>query len=115
MKAHSELRLLPWSGPDGKPCYLSTDDASSHLSRLADTTEAAQLDFGQELLEHAIEVIVDAESGPAELRLLARDLTEALRDTLRVAVSRGHRLPAPDPAAPGDEEAGPRSPAAAFS
>ncbi|MFH8838987.1 hypothetical protein [Streptomyces sp. NPDC017868] len=114
MTAHSELRLLPWSGPDGKPCYLSTDDASSHLSRLADTTEAAQLDVGQELLEHAIEVIGDAESEPAELRLLARDLTEALRNTLRVAVSRGHRLPAPDSAAPTEEDASPRLSAAAF-
>ncbi|TXS13947.1 hypothetical protein EAO70_20340 [Streptomyces sp. adm13(2018)] len=114
MKANSELRLLPWSGPNEKPCYLSTDDASSHLSRLADTTEAAQLDVGQELLEHAMEVIVDAESGPAELRLLARDLTEALRDALRVAVSRGHRLPAPDSAAHGEEDAPPRPPAAAF-
>ncbi|CAM5253636.1 hypothetical protein [Streptomyces tanashiensis] len=114
MKAHSELRLLPWSGPDGKPCYLSTDDDSSHLSRLADTTEAAQLDAGQELLEHAMEVIADAESGPAELRLLAVDLTEALRDTLRVAVSRGHRLPAPDSAAREEEDASPRVPTTAF-
>ncbi|WTT45880.1 hypothetical protein OG358_27310 [Streptomyces zaomyceticus] len=114
MKAHSELRLLPWSGPDGKPCYLSTDDDSSHLSRLADTTEAARLDVGQELLEHAMEVIADAESGPAELRLLARDLTEALRDTLRVAVSRGLRLPAPDSATRTEDDAGTRLPAAAF-
>lgn len=73
-----------------------------------------QLDAGQELLEHAMEVIADAESGPAELRLLARDLTEALRDTLRVAISRGHRLPAPGSAARGEKDAGPRLPAAAF-
>ncbi|TXS34565.1 hypothetical protein EAO71_00605 [Streptomyces sp. ms191] len=115
MTAHSELRLLPWSGPDGKPCYLSTDNASSHLSRLADTAETAQLDLGQELLEHAWEVIADEESAPAELRLLARDLTEALGDTLRVAVSRGHRLRAPDSAAHGEEDAAPDLPAAAFS
>lgn len=114
MKAHSELRLLPWSGPDGKPCYLSTDDDSSRLSRLADTTEAAQLGVGQELLEHAMEVIADAESGPTELRLLAVDLTEALRDALRVAVSRGHRLPTPDSAAREGGGVGPRLPAAAF-
>lgn len=114
MKAHSELRLLPWSGPDGKPCYLSTDDDSSRLSRLADTTEDAQLDFGQELLEHAMEVIADTESEPAEIRLLARDLTEALRDALRVVASRGHRLPAPDSAARTEEAASPRPSAAAF-
>ncbi|MER5963313.1 hypothetical protein [Streptomyces sp. NPDC002057] len=113
MKSLSELRLLPWSGPDGRPCYLSTDDDNSHLSRLADTTEAAQLDVAQELLEHAMEAITDGESGPAELRLLAGDLTEALRDTLRVAVSRGHRLPTPDSTTHGEGEAGPRLSAAA--
>ncbi|MFI0926140.1 hypothetical protein ACH4TP_19700 [Streptomyces sp. NPDC021012] len=114
MTPHNELRLLPWSGPDGKPCFLSTDDNGGTLSRLADTTEAAQLDVGQELLEHAMEVVTDAESEPAELRLLVRDLAGALRDTLRVAVSRGHRLPTPDSAARGDGDANPRLPAATF-
>ncbi|MFH8837329.1 hypothetical protein [Streptomyces sp. NPDC017868] len=114
MTPHNELRLLPWSGPDGKPCFLSTDDTGGPLSRLADNTEAAQLDASTELLEHAKEVLADAESEPAELRLLARDLTEALRDTLRVAVSRGHRLPAPAPAAHRGDASGPRVPAAAF-
>ncbi|MFI8363329.1 hypothetical protein ACIGD1_24555 [Streptomyces sp. NPDC085612] len=98
MKAHSELRLLPWSGPDGKPCYLSTDDDSSRLSRLADTTEAIQLDLAAELLDHASEVLGSGKAVPEELRALATDLTQALRDTLRVAESRGHRLLAPGPA-----------------
>ncbi|GHG39060.1 hypothetical protein [Streptomyces zaomyceticus] len=114
MTPHNELRLLPWSSPDGKPCYLSTDSNDGPVSRLADTTEAAQLEAGQELLEHAMEVMADAESDPAELRVLARDLTETLRDTLRVAVSRGHRLPTLPSAVPGEEDAAPRLPAAAF-
>jgi hypothetical protein len=29
-------RLLPWTTPEGKPCYLSTDSDDSLLSRLAD-------------------------------------------------------------------------------
>ncbi|MER5707324.1 hypothetical protein [Streptomyces sp. NPDC002122] len=114
MTPHNELRLLPWSSPDGKPCFLSTDDDGSPLSRLADTTEAAQLEVGQELLERAMEVLADAKPMPAELRLLTRDLTEALRVTLRVATSRGHRLPKPDYATLGEGEAGPRLPVAAF-
>lgn len=52
MTTHSELRLLPWVGPEGKPCYLSTDDSDGHLSRLADHTEAVQLGMAEELLEH---------------------------------------------------------------
>ena len=35
--------LLPWSGPDGKPCYLNTDDKGGYMSRLADNMEAVQL------------------------------------------------------------------------
>ena len=114
MTPHNELRLLPWSGPDGNPCFLSTDDTNGHLSRLADNTEAVQLGLATELLEHALEVLGDDGQAPAELRLLTGRLTGALRDTLRVATSRGHRLPTPDltTAERGDE--GPRLPAAAF-
>ncbi|MFB6825123.1 hypothetical protein ACFCXA_26490 [Streptomyces virginiae] len=95
MTSYTELRLLPWPGPDGKPCFLSTDDAGGYLSRLADNTEAIQLGLGAELLDHALEVLADSETDPDELRLLATDLTGALRDAVRVATSRGHRLPTP--------------------
>ncbi|WP_405703179.1 MULTISPECIES: hypothetical protein [unclassified Streptomyces] len=102
MTLSNELRLLPWSGPDDKPCYLSTDNAKGYLSRLADNTEEIQLVLGAELLDHAVEVLADMNSDPEELRLLATDLTSALQDTLRVATSRGHLLrrpahPAHDP------------------
>ncbi|MFE3655939.1 hypothetical protein [Streptomyces sp. NPDC059165] len=115
MTAHNELRLLPWSGPEGKPCFLSTDDSSGYLSRLADSTEAVQLGLGTELLEHALEVLAHEESGAEEeLRLLAQDLAAALRDALRVAVSRGHRLPTSDAAPREGGDEGPQLPAAAF-
>ncbi|MGW3626938.1 hypothetical protein [Streptomyces sp. NPDC000880] len=112
MTAHSELRLLPWSGPEGKPCFLSTDDSGGHLSRLADNTEAVQLGMAAELLEHASEVLADEEAKPKELRLLATDLARMLGDALRVAESRGRRLPTPDRFAPGEGNEGPRLPAA---
>lgn len=92
MTTFNELRLLPWTGPDGKPCFLSTDDNGGHMSRLADNMESLQLGMATDLLNQASETLADAETGPDELRLLARDLTGALRDTLRVATSRGHRL-----------------------
>ncbi|MFJ5722321.1 hypothetical protein [Streptomyces sp. NPDC093149] len=95
MTAPNELRLLPWPGPDGKPCFLSTDDAGGYLSRLADDTEAIQLRLGAEFLDHALEVLADAETDTDELRLLATDLTGALQDVVRVATSRGHRLSRP--------------------
>lgn len=92
MTAQEGWRLLPWSGPDGQPCYLSTDDHDSYMSRLADNTESVQLGMAAELLEHAREVLGDSDSDPQELRLLTAGLTGALGDTLRVATSRGERL-----------------------
>ncbi|GAA2790945.1 hypothetical protein [Streptomyces showdoensis] len=114
MTPHNELRLLPWPGPDGKPCFLSTDNNGGPVSRLADQTEATQLEAGAELLEHALDVLTDQESDPEELRLLATDLTETLRDVLRVAASRGHRLPTTEPSTLGEVGEGPQLPAAAF-
>ncbi|TXC98899.1 hypothetical protein [Streptomyces sp. ISID311] len=114
MTIHNELRLLPWSGPNGQPCYLSTEDSGSYLSRLADNTEAVQLEIAGDLMEHALEVLNDGETEPNELRLLATDMTEALRDVRRVAISRGYRLPETHhPACEGGDE-GPQLPAATF-
>ncbi|MER8237536.1 hypothetical protein [Streptomyces sp. NPDC094049] len=99
MTAHDELRLLPWSGPDGKPCYLSTDDSNSHLSRLADGTEAIQLGLAHSLVTHALNILDDEAVDADELRDLFAGLVGALRDTLRVATSRGHRLPSSESSA----------------
>ncbi|ANP56363.1 hypothetical protein J2Z21_009792 [Streptomyces griseochromogenes] len=85
-----EPRLLPWSGADGKHCYLISDDVSGPVSRLADATESIQLGMGKELLGHALHLL--AESPPGELRFLAERLTETLRDVLRIAERRGRRL-----------------------
>jgi hypothetical protein len=92
MTARNELRLLPWSGPEGKPCYLSTDDRRGYMSRLADNIEAVQLGTAAELLEQASETLDDQDGDREEMRLLAKELTGALRDVLRVATSRGHLL-----------------------
>nr|WSX50735.1 hypothetical protein OG409_18365 [Streptomyces sp. NBC_00974] len=97
MTPHDELRLLPWSGPDGKPCFLSADDSTGYLSRLADNTEAMQLGLGSELLDQAVDLLADQQADPSELRLLATDLAVALRNAVRVATSRGHRLAIPTP------------------
>lgn len=97
MTTPNELRLLPWTGPEGKPCYLSTDDRGGYMSRLADNVEAVQLGTATELLEQAAEVLGDWDANPAEVQRLARELTGALRDVLRVADSRGHLLDAGEP------------------
>ncbi len=98
----AQRRLLPWSGPTGKPCYLVSDaDGEGYLSQLADDMEAVQLRMGSELLDHAGALLGNPKAEPGELRFLSNRLVEALRDALRIAESRGSRLPVSDDAGSG--------------
>ncbi|MFI0108309.1 hypothetical protein ACH4NW_08115 [Streptomyces globisporus] len=97
MTTPSELRLLPWSGPGDKPCYLSTDDPDGYMSRLADSIEAIQLGTASELLEEASEALDDRGMSLDEMRCLITELTGALRDVFRIATSRGRLLATSDP------------------
>ncbi|MFF2328713.1 MULTISPECIES: sulfatase [unclassified Streptomyces] len=86
------LRLLPWTSPEGKPCYLSTDNPDSRLSRLADEMEADQLDCGEAVLAGASSVLADAAAGDLALRFALTQVLTSLREVLVVAHSRGGRL-----------------------
>ncbi|MEN3584610.1 hypothetical protein AAH978_10710 [Streptomyces sp. ZYX-F-203] len=94
VSAAGQPRLLPWTGPEGKPCRLA-GDGTGYLSRLADDMESAQLGLAGELLQEAQRVLDGRQWTPGELHLLAVRLTEALTHVHRIAVSRGERLPAP--------------------
>ncbi len=91
-------RLLPWPSPDGKPCFLvaDTDNGGGYVSRLADELEAVQLATGVDVLALARPLLDDPASPYAEVRFAGLRLAECLTDALRVAESRGMRLPAPD-------------------
>ena len=105
----SGFRLLPWLSPDGKPCFLSASGRGGYVSRLADTAEAQQLTTGAAVLTRARQVLDDPVSPNAEVRYTAIRLTECLADALRVAESRGMRLPEPDTAAAPERDSPPRS------
>lgn len=92
MTAPTELRLLPWEGPEGKPCYLSTDDRGGYVSRLADDVEADQLGSATELLQRALDTLDDQDTAPEAMLQLAKELTVTLADVLRIATSGGHLL-----------------------
>ncbi|GAB7032081.1 hypothetical protein AB0G35_34090 [Streptomyces sp. NPDC021749] len=86
------MRLLPWSGPDGQPCYLSTDGSGGFLAQLADDMEEVQVSTGEEVLERATELLRGpAEPSADELRFCVHRLCEALRDALRIVESRAGR------------------------
>ncbi|MFF7895490.1 hypothetical protein ACFZDI_27040 [Streptomyces sp. NPDC007907] len=82
------MRLLPWTGADGKACYLSTDDPDSLLSRLADDVEAAQLASAETVLAGATAVLRDPKAGERAVRFALTRAVESLGDVLRIALSR---------------------------
>ncbi|MFF2812413.1 hypothetical protein ACFVT2_35605 [Streptomyces sp. NPDC058000] len=87
-------RLLPWVSPEGKTCFV-LGDGEGFVSRMADRVEAVQLDMADELVAHADGMLGEPKLSERELRFLAGNLTCALRDVRRVAVSRGARLGEP--------------------
>ncbi|MFF9785359.1 hypothetical protein YWIDRAFT_01021 [Streptomyces sp. SceaMP-e96] len=109
------VRLLPWTSPDGKPCFLA-GDGSGYVSRVADRIEEEQLSSADDLIDEARQMLAARAWTPGELHLLAVELTASLTEVRRVARSRGGRLSAalghdvPDDA----EGEGPRLAAEAF-
>lgn len=80
-----------WTG--NLPTWSRT--AESRLSRLADSIEATQLDTGREVLRLSRAILQGLERPTAgELFYVTQRLTECLTDALRVAESRGLRVPA---------------------
>ncbi|MCF2129850.1 hypothetical protein L1I79_25980 [Strepomyces sp. STD 3.1] len=89
--APTPARLLPWAGPEGKPCYLLTD-GTGRLSRAADAVESVQLGMAVDLLDHAADMLHDPDVTAVQLRYLLARMNEALTDVTRIAESRGARL-----------------------
>ena len=90
-------RLLPWTGDDGKPSYvLPGEGGSSFMSHLADAMEDTQVELAEQLLGHVDMVLAAGVTSESELRHLVSYLCASLRDVVRVAESRGHRLPRQD-------------------
>lgn len=94
MSQTSHLRLLPWSGPEGKPAHLVTDGTQTFLSQLADNVEAQQIETAAVIVNLAKPMVEDtANLSARELRWIATRLIEALTDVLNIAESRGQRIP----------------------
>ncbi|MFD9206741.1 hypothetical protein ACFVZM_10720 [Streptomyces sioyaensis] len=92
----SGLRLLPWLSLGGNPCFLRSEDAGGYLARKADLMEAEQMREGAAVIVDAEEVLDDPTAGSLILRVTLLRATMALDNVLRVADSRGGRLPVPE-------------------
>jgi len=86
------MRLLPWTGNAGQPCYLSSDNPDSRMNRLADKVEAELIDSATDVLDHAKDLLYGVTPHRRELTFAGKQLAAALEDTLRIAKSRGARL-----------------------
>ncbi|MEV8014982.1 hypothetical protein AB0O76_01180 [Streptomyces sp. NPDC086554] len=88
-------RLLPWTTPEGNPCYL-VGDGTGYVSHVADTIESVQLGMAGELLDHIHDLLDEPKATHDQLRFAVARLSETLRDVKRIADSRGARLPVSD-------------------
>lgn len=87
-----KLRLLPWTTPDGKPCYLSPSPEGSRISRRADQIEAEQIKTARQVLVIAKVLLNDPTTPKRELRFVGQQLSACLNDAVRIAKSRGELL-----------------------
>ncbi|GAA2255146.1 hypothetical protein GCM10010145_24050 [Streptomyces ruber] len=94
----THLRLLPWTGPEGKPAHLVTDGTATPLALLADDIEEQQIETAVVVLGLARPMLEETASlTTGELRFVVRRLCESLTDVLNVAESRGQRVPPYEP------------------
>ncbi|GLJ93355.1 hypothetical protein GCM10017589_59670 [Streptomyces poonensis] len=90
----THLRLLPWTGPEGKPAHLVTDGTATPLALLADDVEDQQIETAVVILGLARPMLDEAASlTTGELRFISRRLSESLTDVLNIAEGRGRRIP----------------------
>ncbi|GGL72054.1 hypothetical protein GCM10010129_14610 [Streptomyces fumigatiscleroticus] len=90
----THIRLLPWTGPEGKPAHLVTDGTATPLALLADTVENQQIETAAVILGLARPMLgEDRDLTVGELRFITRRLYESLTEVLNVAESRGQRIP----------------------
>jgi hypothetical protein len=66
------------------------------MSRIADETEERQLRLAADCLDPARRILANPTAGPLTLRVALQRNSTSLSDTLRIADSRGARLPPPD-------------------
>ncbi|MCX5524147.1 hypothetical protein OG342_14920 [Streptomyces bobili] len=90
----THVRLLPFSGPEGKRAHLITDGTPTMLSLLADNIENQQVEAAAALVVLTRAVLEgDGQPSAAELRVFLERLVECTTEVLNICESRGQRIP----------------------
>ncbi|MFC9846642.1 hypothetical protein ACFWFF_39540 [Streptomyces sp. NPDC060223] len=90
----SQMRLLPFVGPEGKTAHLITDGTATMMSLLADNIENDQIEAAAALVGLTRSVLEGEEKpNTAEMRLFLERVLDCTENLLRIAESRGQRLP----------------------
>ncbi|WP_326580865.1 hypothetical protein OIE69_42710 [Actinacidiphila glaucinigra] len=94
------LRLLPWTDPAGKPAYTPDGNPAGLIAQMADDVERQQITRASAVLSDVVELLRTTKDAPRLInepsRIVLTAACEALANVLRVAVSRGMRLPGYD-------------------
>lgn len=90
----THVRLLPFSGPEGKRAHLITDGTPTMLSLLADNIENQQIEATAALVA-LTRTVLEGDGNPtaAEFRLFLERLLDSTTEVLNIAESRGQRIP----------------------
>lgn len=91
--------------PEGRPCYLSSDDPLSLLSLTADDMEERIVQDGSTVLQAALDLIEATDGSTSCEHGRALTMTaQALTSVIRVAECRRQRLPAHDGSGEGSDD-----------
>ncbi|QKW07391.1 hypothetical protein HUT18_14350 [Streptomyces sp. NA04227] len=88
----NDLRLLPWTSPDGKACFLSTAGPDSKLSQIADEVEEAITDEALEVFEGVQALLGDTGTDAHHLRVALVQAAGSLDAMIRIAEVRRDQL-----------------------
>jgi anti-sigma regulatory factor (Ser/Thr protein kinase) len=90
------MRVLPWTGEDGRPAYVDEADEDSFVTRLADGLESVQLAMAERLLRNVEAAWADRRPD-TDLTGMVPHLCHALRDSMRMTRRLRERLLGPGP------------------
>ncbi|WP_326787075.1 hypothetical protein [Streptomyces sp. NBC_00151] len=93
-RSTSHIRLLPFESPEGKTAHLITDGRATMMALLADNIETQQVEAAAAMVALTRTILEgEGKATAPELTLFLERLADCTDNVIRVAVSRGERIP----------------------